>query len=250
VIRAVLFDLDGVLLDSEQVWDEVRRAVVAEQGGRWRDDATEAMHGMSSPEWSRYLRQVLGVPLDEEEINDLVVAGMLERYRQALPLLPGAHDVVERIGRRWPLGLASSSNRVVIDEVLAASGWQDAFAVTLSSEEVGHGKPTPDVYREAARRLGFAAERCAAVEDSATGTRSALAARCPVVVVPNAHYPPPAGLLSQVDLVVAHLDEITVGAIASLRAEQHAHVEERIDEAELESFPASDPHADWAGPPH
>jgi HAD superfamily hydrolase (TIGR01509 family) len=249
VTQAVLFDLDGVLLDSEHLWDEVRRQVVEERGGRWGEDATLAMQGMSSPEWSRYMRQVLAVPLTERQVNQAVVAGMLDRYAEELPLLPGAREAVERIGRRWPLGLASSSNREVIEEVLKVAGWQEAFAVTVSSEEVERGKPAPDVYLEAARRIGSSPDRCAAIEDSANGIRSALAAGCPVVVVPNLRYPPPPDLLAEADLVVGTLDAVTVATIAGLRADHVAHLEERIDEAEDESFPASDPHVDWAGPP-
>ncbi|HUJ65903.1 MAG TPA: HAD family phosphatase, partial [Acidimicrobiales bacterium] len=202
MIGAVVFDLDGVLLDSERVWDNARRQVVAEHGGRWREGATAAMQGMSSTEWSAYLRDQLGVDLDREDIVALVVDQLLDRYRRDLPLLPGAQETVRRVAARWPLGLASSANRPVIDEVLALSGLAAEFRATVSSEEVPRGKPHPDVYLEAARRLGQPARACAAVEDSANGIRAAVAAGLSVAAVPNRDFPPPAEVLAQADLVV------------------------------------------------
>jgi len=151
-IAAVVFDLDGVLVGSESVWDAARREVVARNGGRWQADATRAMMGMSSPEWSRYLHDQLGVPLEPEQIDELVVAALLDQYRRRLPPLPGAVVAVKRLAARWPLGLASSSNRPVIDAVLERAGINDCFTVTVSG--VVAGKPAPDVYLAAARRLG------------------------------------------------------------------------------------------------
>ncbi len=243
MLRAVVFDLDGVLLDSEQLWDESRRAVVAEHGGRWRDDATEVMQGMSSREWSRYMREELDLELSEERIVDLVVTGLLDRYRRELPLVPGAGDAVRRLAAEWPLGLASSSNRSVIDSVLELSGLRSFFGVTVSSEEVPRGKPSPDVYLAAVRSLGATPEGCAAVEDSASGIRSALAARMHVVAVPNPHFPPPGELLARVDLVVESLHDLTPGSLETVGG-----LDATLDEQEVESFPASDPHSDWAGP--
>jgi beta-phosphoglucomutase-like phosphatase (HAD superfamily) len=118
VIEAVVFDLDGVLVDSEQVWDAARRDVVARHGGTWKDSATRDMLGMSSPEWSRYVVEELGARLTPAEVNAKVVAAMLVRYREALPLLPGARQAVLRLADEFALGLASSSNREVIDLVL------------------------------------------------------------------------------------------------------------------------------------
>ena len=135
-IAAVVFDLDGVLIDSESVWDAARREVVARNGGRWQAGATRAMMGMSSPEWSRYMHDQLGVPLEPKKINELVVAALLDQYRRRLPLLPGAVVAVRRLAGRWPLALASSANRPVIDNVLEQAGITDCFAVTVSGEEV------------------------------------------------------------------------------------------------------------------
>lgn len=211
-----MWDLDGVLIDSEHLWDEARRAVAARHGGTWSEHATADMQGMSSLEWSRYLHDRIGVALAPADVSDAVVAELLHRYRQHLPLLPGAVEAVERVGRRWPLAIASSANRVVIDEVLAAAGLADRFAVSVSSEEVAAGKPAPDVYLEAARRLGRRPGRCAAIEDAANGVRSAIAAGMAVVAVPNRRYPPPPDVLAGAALVVERLDDLTVPAIERL----------------------------------
>jgi HAD superfamily hydrolase (TIGR01509 family) len=220
VIRAVVFDLDGVLLDSEGVWDEARRRVVDEHGGRWREGATTDMQGMSSIEWSAYLRDELGVGLEMGRIVDLVVGLVLERYRQALPLLPGAREAVLRIGRRWPLGLATSANRPIIDEVLALSELTSAFRVTVSSEEVDRGKPSPDVYVEAAHRLGEPPSACAAIEDSANGIRAAVAAGLRTVAVPNREFPPAGEVLAQADVVLERLSDLTPSTLARLGGDQ------------------------------
>jgi HAD superfamily hydrolase (TIGR01509 family) len=260
VIRAVVFDLDGVLLDSEHVWDAARRDVAARHGGTWRVGATEAMLGMSSPEWSAYMHDVVGVPLTPEHINGAVVEQVLDRYRHDLPLVAGAREAVRRLGARMPLALASSSNRVVIETVLSAAGLAGWFAATVSSEEVAHGKPQPDVYVEAARRLGEAPDRCAAVEDSANGIRSAKAAGLVVVAVPNPHFPPPPDVLSGADAVLDDLATLTPALVERLGGRTPAGAgpgepgtasarDEAIDEEERESFPASDPHSEWAGPP-
>lgn len=207
--EAVLFDQDGVLVDSESAWDAARRAVVAENGGSWKDEATRAMMGMSAPEWSRYVRDELGVALEPEEISDRVVARLLAGYSNELPLLPGAVEAVRRIAARWPVGLASSANREVIDAVLAQSGLDGVFGATVSGEEVAHGKPAPDIYLEAARRLGVDPARSAAVEDSTNGLRSAAAAGMLVVALPNREYPPAPEALELAAVVLDSLGELT-----------------------------------------
>jgi HAD superfamily hydrolase (TIGR01509 family) len=193
--QAVIFDLDGVLLDSEPRWNEAKEALVRDAGGRWRDEAPRVMMGMSSPEWAAYLRDELGVPLDAEAISRDVVRRMEDGYRRELPLLPGAGEAVRALAERWPLALASSSNREIIDLVLELAPFGDAFGVTVSSEEVERGKPAPDVYLEAARRLGVEPGRSVAVEDSSNGLRAAAAAGMAVIAVPNPHYPPDADAL-------------------------------------------------------
>jgi HAD superfamily hydrolase (TIGR01509 family) len=209
VIDAVVFDMDGVLIQSEEVWDEVREAYVRERGGRYDTEIQRAMMGMSSTEWSRYLHETAGVPDEPETINADVVRRMLASYRDHLPLIGGAVDAVLRLAARYPLALASSSNRPLIDAALETAGLTACFTATVSSEEVAHGKPAPDVYLEAARRLGVEPHACAAVEDSHGGIRSAKAAGMRVIVFPNRSYPPDAASLAQADVTIRSLDELT-----------------------------------------
>jgi HAD superfamily hydrolase (TIGR01509 family) len=208
VIDAVVFDLDGVIIDSEELWDEVREDFAHERGGRWSAQAQADMMGMSSTEWSRYLHEVVGLPEPPEEINREVVERMLGRYSEHLPLIDGAVDAVKRVAAHWPLGVASSSNRQLIDRVLEVAGLAPYFKATVSSEEVERGKPAPDVYLEAARRLGVEATRSAAIEDSASGIRSAHAARMHVVAIPNRAFPPPAAVLALADVVLESIEEL------------------------------------------
>jgi HAD superfamily hydrolase (TIGR01509 family) len=213
VIEAVVFDLDGVLIQSEEVWDSVRERYVREHGGRYDAEVQRAMMGMSAPEWSRYLSEEAGVPGTPEQIDRDVVTEMLEAYEHGLPLLPGAVEAVRRTAAVFPLGLASSSNRVIFEEVLELAGIADCFQATVSSEEVPHGKPAPDVYLEAARRLDVAPEACAAVEDSHAGIRSAHDAGMRVVAIPNASYPPDEEALALADVTLESLDQLTPARI-------------------------------------
>jgi HAD superfamily hydrolase (TIGR01509 family) len=208
-IQAVVFDLDGVLVDSEHVWDEVREELARERGGRWHDRAQADMMGMSSPEWSRYMHDVVGLAEAPEDINDEVVRRLLARYAVELPLIDGAVETVERVAESFRLAVASSSNRSVIDAVLAESGLAPCFEATVSSEEVPHGKPAPDVFLEAARRLSVAARACAAIEDSANGIRAAHAAGMRVVAIPNRRYPPSKEALELADEVLPALGALT-----------------------------------------
>jgi HAD superfamily hydrolase (TIGR01509 family) len=212
---AVVFDMDGVLIESEEVWDAIREAYVRERGGRYDAEVQRAMMGMSSVEWSRYLHETAGVPDEPDEINAEVVRRMLEVYRGHLPLIAGAVDAVKRLAERYPLAVASSSNRPLIDAVLEVAGLTPYFAATVSSEEVPRGKPAPDVYLEAARRLGVAPEACVAVEDSHGGIRSAKAAGMFVIAFPNPTYPPDPESLAQADVVIRSLDELTPELVAS-----------------------------------
>ena len=213
MIEAVVFDLDGVLLDSEEIWDRAREELARERGGRWHEQAQRDMMGMSSTEWSRYLADVIGLPEPPEEINREVVRRLTELYREELPAIAGAREAVERLAARWPLGLASSSNRELIDLALELLGVEHLFTATVSSEEVARGKPAPDVYLEAARRLGVDPTTAAAVEDSHNGILSAKAAGMRVIAIPNAHFPPDGDALAAADVVLDSLAELTVETV-------------------------------------
>ena len=217
-IEAVVFDMDGVLVDTEHLWDEVREALTEEWGGRYTPEAQEAMMGMSSREWSRYLHEVVGLREPPEVINAEVVRRMLARYETDLPVIAGAVDAARRLaGAGLRLAVASSSNRELIDAVLRRLGLTSTFEITVSSEEVARGKPAPDVYLETARRLGVDPTRCVAIEDSASGIRAAHAAGMRVIAYPNRHYPPAADVLALADGVVRRLGDVRPSLLSSSR---------------------------------
>jgi len=216
VIEAVIFDLDGVLIDSEPVWERVRRQVVAERGGRWAEDAQRRLMGMSTPEWARYLSGELGVDLPPGQVAELVIERVAASYREHLPLMPGAADAVRALAARWPLGLASSSPPSLIGAVLGEAGLAPLFAATMSTEQVARGKPAPDIYQAVAGALGVAAAACAGIEDSANGLRSAAAAGLRVVAVPHPRYPPGDEALGLAAVVLPGLAGLTPAVIDAL----------------------------------
>jgi HAD superfamily hydrolase (TIGR01509 family) len=216
MIEAVVFDLDGVIVDSEPVWEEVRRQVVAEHGGHWLPDAQRRLMGMSTGEWARYLGQDLGVGLPPPAVAATVIERMQARYRNGVPLMPGAAGAVRRLAARWPLGLASSSPPALIDAALDGAGLRECFTATLSTEQVPRGKPAPDIYLAVTQQLGFAPEACAAVEDSTNGLRSAAAAGLQVIAIPHPRYPPEPAALRAARLALTGLDGLTAQAVAEL----------------------------------
>lgn len=215
-IEAVVFDLDGVLVDTEPTWEQVRREFVDQAGGAWLPEAQSRLMGMSTPEWALYLRQHLGVDLPAEQIAANVVDRMATSYTRELVLMPEADATLRRLSKRWPLALASSSPRQLIDIVLAKAQWTQLFHATISTEEVARGKPAPDVYLAAARSLGSAPHACVAVEDSTNGLRSAQAAGLRVVAVPRLGYPPAAGALGDADLALDSLSQLSIVGVQSL----------------------------------
>jgi HAD superfamily hydrolase (TIGR01509 family) len=217
MIRAVVFDLDGVLVDSEPVWEQVRRGLVAERGGHWAPAAQRRLMGMSTQEWARYLSADLGVGLPPEQVAELVIDQMAARYAEQVPLLPGAADAVHRMGARWPLGVASSSPPRLIDTVLRSAGLRSCFQAVMSTEQVAHGKPAPDIYLAVTAGLGCPPPDCAAVEDSSNGLRSAAAAGLRVIAIPQPQYPPDPDALALASLVLPSLAELTTDAIANTK---------------------------------
>jgi len=218
LIRAVVFDLDGVLVDSEPVWEQVRRGLVAERGGRWPADAQRRLMGMSTQEWAAYLGEDLGVGLPPQQVAATVIDRMAARYRQRVPLMDGAVAAVHRLAPRWPLAVASSAPPVLIETVLEAAGLRDRFSAVMSTEQVPRGKPAPDIYLAVAAALGFAPRECAAVEDSSNGLRSAAAAGLHVIAIPQPRYPPDPDALAAASLVLPGLSGLTVDAVSALGA--------------------------------
>ena len=215
--KAVVFDLDGVLIDSEPVWEQVRRQVVADHGGQWAPDSQRRLMGMSTGEWAAYLSEELGVSLTPGQVADLVISEMAARYAEHLPLMPGAVDAVRRLAARWPLGLGSSAPATLIQTVLVTAGLRDDFAVVMSTEQVAAGKPAPDIYLAVTQRLDQDPADCAAIEDSTNGLKSAAAAGLAVVAVPHPSYPPDPAALAQATLVLDNLTGLTVKKISTLR---------------------------------
>lgn len=210
---AVIFDLDGVLLDSEPAWEAARREVTLEAGGRWRDDAQTEMMGMSTSEWSAWMHEALGVPLDPERIVREVLSRMERSFRERLPLLPGAREAVTALAEDWTLGLASSSSRPLIDLALELGGLAGHFRATVSSEEVERGKPAPDVYLRAAELLAVDPEGCVAIEDSGNGIRAGAAAGMRVIAIPDRDFPPEPEALELAAAVLESLSELEPQAV-------------------------------------
>jgi HAD superfamily hydrolase (TIGR01509 family) len=215
MVDAVVFDLDGVIVDSEPVWEEVRREYVATHGGQWQPDTQRRLMGMSTGEWSRYLSTELGVDRTPEQVATDVVDAMARRYDKHVPLIDAADQVVRRLAARWPMGLASSSPPRLIEAALAATGLTEVFQVTLSTEQVASGKPAPDVYLAVAARLGVDPARCVAVEDSSNGVLSAAGAGMRVVAIPHPSYPLAPEARERAALIIPAIGELTVQAVES-----------------------------------
>jgi HAD superfamily hydrolase (TIGR01509 family) len=219
LVQAVVFDLDGVLIDSEPLWDEVRRGLAMHAGRPWPDDASAALQGVGTADWSMYMAHEVGIPAAPETIADEVIAALAQRYAARLPLMPGALEAVERLAQRWPLGLASGSPRRLIDTIMAATPLGTLFQVAVASDEAGANKPAPDVYLEVVRRLDGDPSNTVAIEDSANGLRSAHAAGLRVVAVPQPAFPQPEDALALADVTLASLEDLTAELVQQLLAD-------------------------------
>lgn len=214
--QAVIFDMDGTLTDTEALWDEVRRELAAADGVEWTDDATAAVMGMSTKEWSAYMASH-GVGATPEQAAERTIGALLERYRHDLPALPGAADAVRRMAARWPLGVASSSPRVLIERGLESLGVRELITAVRSTEEgPARGKPAPDAYLWVAEQLGAEPARTVVVEDSGTGILAGLNAGMALVAVPPHFHPPSQEILERAAVVLTGLDELTVDLVDGL----------------------------------
>lgn len=212
---AVVFDMDGTLTDTEATWDVVRRQLATDAGLAWPDGATQAMMGMSTREWSTFLVEVVGLPVTPERAAQLTVDAMAAHYRTGITVLPGAVEAVRRMAERYPVAIASSSPRTLIDAAVEVLGLADVLAATVSTEEVERGKPAPDGYLRACELLGAHPWRSIAVEDAPNGLLSALAAGMTVIAVPPHFHPPAPELLARTSVIGA-LDELTQQLVEGL----------------------------------
>ena len=218
-IEAVIFDLDGVIVDSEVWWDEARREFAAERGRSWTEEDRQAVMGANSPQWSQTMRDRLGLEEPLTRLERAIVDAVVDRYRrEGAPRIEGAAEAVRRIATAWPAAVASSAHREVIDAALTATGLLDVFRVVVSADEVERGKPAPDVYLEAARRLAVEPARCLVVEDSLNGVKAAKAAGMTCVLVPNRSIPPAAGTVDLADLTVERIADLDPAAVDPGRA--------------------------------
>lgn len=219
--ECVVFDLDGTLIESEQVWHDVRLAYVTDHGGRWNNGAQQAMMGMQTQEWAAYIRTELGVDLSESTIARDVVNGVIASLSNHLPVLPGASEALERLSGAFRLGLATSSALPVAQSVLQETGWDKKFAAVVSADQVARGKPEPDVYLRAIEMLGADSARTAAIEDSTNGLRSAAAADLIVIAIPNRGYPPEPAALALAARAIPSLRELNVRLVREVLRAAH-----------------------------
>lgn len=213
---AVVFDMDGVLIESEHIWDEVRRGLARDEHRPWPAEATDAMMGMSTLEWSTYMVEAIGMSGTPAQNAERVIDAMAQRYHSVgVPTIPGAVDAVHRVSALVPTAIASSSPRRIIDTVVDELGLADVLTLTVSTEEVGRGKPFPDGYLRAAELLGVDPALTVAIEDSNNGIRSAHAAGMTVIAIPNFN-PPPAQTLALAAVVLTGLSQVTDDLLESL----------------------------------
>lgn len=213
---SIVFDMDGVIVDSEPLWVRARKDLVREANGRWIPEAETAMMGISSDRWSAYMRDQLALDMSAERIREEVIRRMIDLYRESVPLIPGAREAIETISERWRVGVASGSDRVLLDTVLTNSGLGSHFAATVSAEDVAEGKPSPLIYQEACRRLGAGPSACVAIEDSGSGIASALAAGMKVIAVPRPGFEPGAEILNRATVVLPDLTGLHPDLIAQV----------------------------------
>jgi HAD superfamily hydrolase (TIGR01509 family) len=216
VIKAIIFDMDGLLVDSEPYWDRARQKMAAWAGKTWNEDDHKAVMGTSTQEWVAYMTERLELTLSPQEVQDQIVENLLELYREKIPFLPGAVEAVNLAARHFPTALASGAHPSLIDAVTHDPRMVGKFQFIVSADEIGVGKPAPDIYLEAARRLGVRPEDCLCLEDSGNGILSGKRAGMKVVAVPDPRFPPKREILAQADLVLNSLADFSLDVINQL----------------------------------
>ena len=219
MIEAVIFDMDGLLVDSEPVWNKARQAMAAEAGKDWTLEDHKAVMGVSTQRWADYMIRRLELTLSPQAVEARMVARMAEMYRAGIPYFPGAVEAVHLAASHFPTALASGSHRALIDIVTADAAMRGKFQVILSSDEIGTSKPAPDVYLVAAQRLGVRPENCVCLEDSGNGILAGVRAGMKVIAVPDPRFPPTPETLSQARRVLPALTEFSLALLDQLGAE-------------------------------
>ena len=206
MIDAIIFDLDGLLVDSEPCWDAARAEMAAEAGvPDWNREDHHACMGVSTREWAEYMIRRLHLDLTWEETAERIVQKMQAMYARRIPFLPGAVEAVALAAAHYPVGLASGSERRLIDIVVADPAMAGKFRTVVCTDTMPRGKPAPDVYLAAAAGLRVSPERCVCLEDSGNGILAGAAAGMKVIAVPDPRFPPKPAALARAHLVLDSL---------------------------------------------
>lgn len=216
MIQAIIFDMDGLLIDSEPVWDKARSIMAAEIGIDWNTDDHKAVMGVSTKEWVAYMINRLRLTLSPTEVEFHIIDQMVELYKMRIPYLPGAVDAVALADAHFPVGLASGSPRCLIETVTEDDALKGRFQCILSGDQVEHGKPSPDVYLETARQMKVRPEACVCLEDSGNGILAGKNAGMKVIAVPDPRFPPDAQKLQLADVVLSSLQEFSLETINNI----------------------------------
>ncbi len=186
MIVAVIFDMDGLLVDSEPAWYRARVDLAGEHGTIWTETDQIAMAGVHTDVWVDALYDKLEGKLSRQQVLDGIVGRMVGYYEAGeVPILPGADEALGACADRFRVALASGSTTALIEACLAGAGWRDHFEALISSDEVEHGKPAPDVYLQLIARMGLDPATTAVIEDSGAGIKAGKAAGAKVIAVPN-----------------------------------------------------------------
>ncbi len=212
MIEAIIFDMDGLLVDSEPYWDNARSIMAAESGVKWNEDDHKAVMGVSTPEWVNYMIERLGLKLPPKSVEERIIGTMAGLYNQRIPFLPGAVEVVSSAAKHFTTALASGSPRSLIDTVTNSPALKGKFDLILSGDQFARGKPAPDIYLGAAEQLNLKPSQCACIEDSGSGILAGHSAGMKVIAVPDARFPPAAEHLARASIVLNSLKQFSLDA--------------------------------------
>lgn len=212
-IEAVIYDMDGVLVDSEVYWDKSRIEFARDRGLVWTDEFQRLAMGRSTVGWARVMQEKLALDEPIDAIIAEMKARVIAHYEARMPARPGALESVAHIKRHFRVGLASGSPTDIIKAVLRITGLDQLFEVMIYGDEAPRGKPAPDIYLEALKQLGVAPAVSLGIEDSANGLRSLRAAGMFAVAAPSPDYPLPDDVLALAHAHITTLEDFNVNLI-------------------------------------